>query len=85
MDWEKEKVLAEEIVEQINKMNPKPRFFVICGDLCDAMYHNDPKMRYEQELDFKRIFSKVNKDIPLVCVCGNHDVGDTPTYETVKS
>lgn len=34
--WEKEKVLAELAVEKLNKMNPKPKFFVICGDLCDA-------------------------------------------------
>lgn len=36
-DWEEEKRLAKICVEKINAMNPKPKFFVICGDLTDAM------------------------------------------------
>ena len=33
--------------------------------------------------DFKEIFAGVHADIPLVCVCGNHDVGDVPTRSTL--
>lgn len=34
--WEKEKDLARQCVQKINSLEPKPKFFVICGDLCDA-------------------------------------------------
>lgn len=82
--WEKEKVLAELAVEKLNKMKPKPKFFVICGDLCDAFGDVQPEVRAAQDADFKRIFAKVGPDIPLVCICGNHDVGDNPTVQTVE-
>lgn len=32
-DWTFEIKLAELAVEKVNKMNPKPRFFIVCGDL----------------------------------------------------
>jgi hypothetical protein len=34
--WEKEIKLGERAVEIVNKMRPKPKFFVMCGDLCHA-------------------------------------------------
>ncbi len=30
-----------------------------------------------------QIYADLDKSIPLVCVCGNHDIGNTPTRETV--
>ena len=56
-------------------MNPNPAFFIVCGDLVDAMPNEWPQIRESQEKDFFRVFSKLTPDIPLVCVCGNHDVG----------
>lgn len=82
--WEKEIELAEKAVEKINSMTPKPKFVVMCGDLCDAMPDGDPDVYKRQIATFKRIFSKLNPEIPMVCVCGNHDVGDHPTKETMK-
>lgn len=41
----------------------------------------DPE-REEQFETFKKVFSKLN--IPLICVCGNHDVGDSPTINLVQ-
>ena len=38
----------------------------------------------EQEKDFKNILSELDPDISAVCVCGNHDVGNTPTYQSVQ-
>jgi len=35
--------------------------------------------------DIKQIFAKIDKEIHLVCVCGNHDVGDQPTSYTINS
>lgn len=36
-EWEQEILLAEQAVQAINKLNPKPKFFVLCGDLVHAM------------------------------------------------
>ncbi|KAK9506148.1 hypothetical protein O3M35_008136 [Rhynocoris fuscipes] len=82
--WEKEKVLSRICVEKINKLSPKPKFFVICGDLCDALPDTDWEVRQKQIKDFYEIFQGIDKSIPLVCVCGNHDVGDQPTVESVS-
>lgn len=32
-DWTEETRLAKLAVEKVNQLEPKPRFFVICGDL----------------------------------------------------
>lgn len=32
----------------------------------------------------QKIMSKINEDIPLLCVCGNHDVGNTPNKVTLE-
>jgi hypothetical protein len=34
--WEKEIELGERAVAIVNEMRPKPKFFVMCGDLCHA-------------------------------------------------
>ena len=31
-----------------------------------------------------KCYSRLDKSIPLVCVCGNHDVGNRPTVETIE-
>ncbi|XP_034878189.1 serine/threonine-protein phosphatase CPPED1 isoform X3 [Mirounga angustirostris] len=36
-EWGQEIRLTEQAVEAINKLKPKPRFFVLCGDLIHAM------------------------------------------------
>ncbi|CAD7683556.1 serine/threonine-protein phosphatase CPPED1 isoform X1 [Vulpes vulpes] len=80
-EWGQEIRLTEQAVQAINKLKPKPRFFVLCGDLIHAM----PGMpwRKEQTADLQRVLTQVDSDIPLVLVSGNHDVGNTPTPETV--
>ena len=110
-NWDKEIKLSEAAIEQINGLVPKPKFFVICGDMLDAfpyagLYFLDPlsccscwksfkyfcvynvgkerELRNEQLADFHKVYSKVDPEIPLICVCGNHDVGDIPTKENVQ-
>jgi len=81
--WEEDIRLTKLSIKHANSMNPKPKFFVVCGDLINAMpgkTHRD-----EQEKDFKEVFQGLDSDVPLICVCGNHDVGDHPTLETVAS
>ncbi|XP_059485482.1 serine/threonine-protein phosphatase CPPED1-like [Neocloeon triangulifer] len=83
--WQQEIALTKLAVEKINKMNQKPKFFVICGDLCDAFPAKEPALRAEQEKDLKDILSRLDPSVPLVCVCGNHDVGDQPTKQDLLS
>lgn len=39
--------------------------------------------RKEQTKDLQQVLRKVDSGIPLVLVSGNHDVGNTPTPETI--
>lgn len=80
--WEKEVVLTKKAIAAANILTPKPRFFIVCGDLVNAF----PSHKYNdsQVEDFKKVFEELDPSIPLVCVCGNHDVGDTPTQQSVQ-
>ncbi|XP_045675622.1 serine/threonine-protein phosphatase CPPED1 isoform X1 [Phyllostomus hastatus] len=80
-EWEQEIRLTKQAIQAINKMNPRPRFFVVCGDLIHAM--PGAPWRKEQTEDLQRVLRNVGSEIPLVLVSGNHDVGNTPTPETV--
>lgn len=64
------------VIQDINKLQPKPKFFIICGDLVDA-FPWDKELRKGQVNDLKLILNEVDPEIKVVCVCGNHDVGDT--------
>ena len=40
-------------------------FFIVCGDLVDAMPNLWPDIRREQEKDFLEIYSELDPEIPL--------------------
>ena len=80
--WDVEIELTRKAILKANEMSPKPKFFIVCGDLVDAF--PGTKDREAQECDLKTVFKDLSNDIPLVCVCGNHDVGDTPTPESIE-
>lgn len=42
-NWDKEKALCRESIRRINEMKPKPKFYVICGDMLDAYPHQGNK------------------------------------------
>ena len=42
--WEEELKLTRQAIASVNRMRPRPRFFVVCGDLVDAL----PGNRYLQ-------------------------------------
>jgi len=44
----------------------------------------EPEIRQRQEADFKKIFEKLDPEIPFICLSGNHDVGNQPTMETIE-
>ena len=75
--------LCKKSVEILNNMQPRPSFFVVCGDLVDAFGDKFPEIRARQEADLKEVYRKLDPAIPMVCVCGNHDVGNSPTPQTL--
>lgn len=88
-DWSAEIELCKRFVRCCNALVPQPEFVCICGDLVHALpggvLSDRPAVRrYESEdryLKQNEDFQRLMKDLamPLVCVCGNHDVGDVPT------
>ncbi|XP_027695133.1 serine/threonine-protein phosphatase CPPED1 isoform X1 [Vombatus ursinus] len=80
-EWEEEMRLTDQAVQAINRLNPKPKFFVLCGDLIHAM--PGTLWRANQTKDLKKVLKDINKEIPLVFVSGNHDIGNVPTSEAV--
>lgn len=81
--WVDEIELTRQAIKAVNNLRPRPRFFVVCGDMIDAF---PSKRHYKAQLkDFNSIFQELDAEIPLLCVCGNHDVGDRPTAETISS
>ena len=79
--WKQEIAWSRQMVHEVNNMEPRPRFLVICGDLLNEFPESQINIRSEQEKDFKAVFNDLK--IPLVCVCGNHDVGNEPSFETI--
>ncbi|XP_076997876.1 serine/threonine-protein phosphatase CPPED1 isoform X2 [Tamandua tetradactyla] len=80
-EWGQEIRLTEQAVEAINKLNPKPKFFVLCGDLIHAM--PGARWRKEQTQDLQRVLAAIHAAVPLVFVSGNHDLGNSPTAQSV--
>lgn len=93
LNWDYELSYSIKAVNYINTIQPKPSFVCICGDLID-MEPSIFKDRYtiedclriqtEQFNDFKRVWNELDNDIPLLCLCGNHDVGNTPTAQSIQ-
>ena len=42
------------------------------------------ELRMAQTKDFMAVFQQLDPAIPLVCICGNHDLGDQPTPESLE-
>ncbi|KAJ8284004.1 hypothetical protein COCON_G00028540 [Conger conger] len=81
-EWADEVRLTKQAVQAMNKLSPRPRFMVLCGDLVHAM--PGTPYRDEQERDLKEALKGVDPAIPLVFVSGNHDLGNVPTAESVE-
>lgn len=77
--FEKEAALTQQAVEHINRL--RPRYVIVCGDLTNATPEH---ARYDAQVaQYKQDFSAIDDEIPLVCVCGNHDIGNRPTPESI--
>src|SRR5437660_12432887 len=64
-------------VATVNRLHPA--FVVITGDLVNKV--GDAA----QIKEYKRILAKVDPQIPVYNVAGNHDVGNVPTPKTVAA
>lgn len=93
-NWDAEMEYSREAVKQINALERRPLFCCVCGDLVHmtAEISAGEKLSREecdaiqdaQNKDFQRIWSDLHEDIALVCVCGNHDVGNRPTPVSIQ-
>lgn len=92
-EWETELQYSLKAVKLINSIHPRPSFCCVCGDLVDMQESfYTPKgyssqqchdIQDQQNEDFKQVWQKVHPDIALVCLCGNHDVGNRPTPASI--
>lgn len=81
-EWAEEVELTKQAMKTANRLQPRPRFMVLCGDLVHAM--PGTPYREGQERDLKVALRGIDPSIPLVFVSGNHDLGNTPTTKTVE-
>ncbi|CAM9230647.1 unnamed protein product, partial [Ectocarpus fasciculatus] len=93
-EWETELQYCEKAIRYINSMETKPAFVCMCGDLVDMHADLFPTVKTkewrdqtqrEQFHDFQSVWKKLNPTIPLVCLCGNHDVGNQPTKGSIDN
>jgi serine/threonine-protein phosphatase CPPED1 len=92
-EWETELAFSKKAVQLINALEPRPLFCIVCGDIADMEYtfYQGPKftrqqcdqIQGQQYSDFQAVYDSVHPDIPLVCLCGNHDVGNRPTKASI--
>ena len=84
--WREEKEIALAAVSHINRLRPK--FVVVCGDMTNALPIGrgsaPPDVVQAQVCDFKKVVQSIDPSIPIIYVCGNHDVGDRPNAETIR-
>ncbi|KAL8270913.1 hypothetical protein Esti_005167 [Eimeria stiedai] len=91
--WEEEKQQLQECASAAAACSPKPSFILVLGDLLHApvpaLTTKEPaatehrRLRDEQASDFVAAVDGPSQDVPLLVVPGNHDVGSTPTAESV--
>jgi 3',5'-cyclic AMP phosphodiesterase CpdA len=80
-EWSKETVLFERTAEWANRL--RPRFVVVAGD--EVNQFPGGRVYEAQVSECKRIIGLIDSSIPVMCVAGNHDVGDTPDADTLGS
>jgi serine/threonine-protein phosphatase CPPED1 len=96
-EWETELEYSRIAIQYINNLQPRPLFCCVCGDLCDmeaTFWKNQQnvftkeqcdEIQEQQRKDFQKTWSALHEDIALVCLCGNHDIGNRPTPSSIDS
>ena len=75
--FEADAQLFEMAITHANRL--APAFVVICGDLVNRVGHPG------QIAEFRRIAAQLDPSVPLHFVAGNHDVGNEPTAESLRT
>ncbi len=70
-----ETMLYEKAIAEANRLSPD--FVIMCGDMVND--RDDPA----QLAELMRITEMLDDHIPIYWVAGNHDMGDTPTAESI--
>jgi len=81
--WDEELRRLGVIINHMNSMKPKPKFFIICGDLVNAYPERYPDRWKRQGNDLKNALLRLDVSIPVICVCGNHDIGNQPSSDAI--
>lgn len=76
-DFAQEAANLEFAVATVNRL--RPAFVIVTGDLINKI--GDPA----QLAEYQRLVAKLDPAIPLYSVAGNHDVGNTPTKESLAA
>jgi len=89
---EPEVALTDEAIKMINAL--KPMFCIMCGDMTQVGPQGVGRFGpgnigtiqdYEDQLNiFKSQMKKIDPTIPLICVCGNHDIQNNPNSYTLQ-
>lgn len=66
-----ETAILTRVVDDINRMRPRPAFVTVCGDLTSGMGNA------EQTAAYLSLMGRLDPSIPCHNVSGNHDVADT--------
>jgi predicted MPP superfamily phosphohydrolase len=97
-EWETELAYSRDAIRLLNNLQPRPLFCCVCGDLVDmestifatwsggdaAAIERCDEVQNAQNRDWKATWNALHEDIALVCVCGNHDVGNRPNAATMQ-
>jgi 3',5'-cyclic AMP phosphodiesterase CpdA len=75
--FEKETEHFEKAIREANRL--KPAFVIVTGDLVNR------SLDTAQIREYKRVSQELDAGIPLYNVAGNHDVGNTPTPESIAA
>lgn len=67
-----EVAMLTRVVDDINRMSPRPAFVSVCGDLTSGIGNA------EQTAAYLSMMARLDPAIPCHHVSGNHDVSDTP-------
>ncbi|CDJ61028.1 serine/threonine protein phosphatase, putative [Eimeria maxima] len=91
--WSEELQQAKECMEAAAAHEPQPAFIFVLGDLVHAPVpaHNTGSnaaairtVRDEQARDLKEALDKPSKEVPVLVIPGNHDVGERPTLASIE-
>ncbi|CDJ66499.1 serine/threonine protein phosphatase, putative [Eimeria necatrix] len=88
--WEEERQQVAECILAAASLSSKPAFIAILGDLVHApvpaLSHEslqDEVRADQQAKDLKDVIDKPSKDVPVLVLPGNHDVGNAPTAASI--